>query len=623
VRVDLALMGVWLVPIVASLHLKEVQRAQPAPQASNSEGADFWGRTEDEDQLFFPLLDESDIPIEHREGDGASEGAHEEHVTPPPWHSEHSEPEAHGGHTSVAERVEEEAAHTEHGGAPNTEEELEDHAHEPLAGHATTTHAAEHGEHGGHGGGDHDDHGEGRTGEVIGKMLLGAVAFQMAIFYLVNNSDPDIRRYAWTTVGTTIAIFSAVLIYGACHELLDAYTEEGYNKVTVATVHCVFWFIVTEMVLLIIAKWADAYVDSLPKKPLISVTKPQSSPRSSPHSSSLGESPLKRSEVSAILDMKCWGGFLGHVTAFAAITVYMQVQRRLHHAIGASGVFVIPVIAVLIFVVLFFVTGRIRLAIEELDGGETKSDEIWEDVAQEVENDVFSICLSFLLAECVFYLIEGSEYRVRHAYHSGAQIAACWAAAAVFAVLMIGTSYARVVANRIHKKRRIGIGRRRFLEILQSLFAFGFAWCGLAAVSWKCDHIREFYGWTHIWTEVTVAMLIALSSTAAIFIIDKIADMEAVGQEIEGCIRESVMAFGFLIGFSWEHAFHKSIEDITATFPEYEGYEVSKSVQCFVLCVCVVAIVFPAYRWYIVPTVYRLSEQKEDGGRLSAPPTAR
>jgi hypothetical protein len=430
-------------------------------------------------------------------------------------------------------------------------------------------------------------------------MLLGSVAFQMAIFYLVNNSDLDIRRYAWTTVGTTIAIFSAVLVYGACHEVLNAYVDESFKdyKVAVSTAHCAFWFFVTQLALVVIIKWKDSWVDEPQKSPQIALLSPNA------------RKEIKRSETAAILDMKCWGGFLGHVTAFASITVYMQVQRRVHHSIGPSGVFLIPVAAIVGFVVVFFLSGRLRAAVEAWDGGETKSDEIWEEVAQEVENDVFSICLSFLLAECVFFLIEGEEYRVRHAFHTDAQIGAAWGAAAVFAVLMLGVSYARVVAARLHGKRRL-IGRRRFLDVCQSLFAFGFAWCSLAAVAWKCDHYRMFYSWTHIWTEVVVAMIVALTSVAVIVIVDKIADIESIPQNIEDCMRESVMCFGFLTGFSWEHAFHQSIEDITAEIDE--ANHLGKAMRALIFCIAVVAIVFPAYRWYIVPTVYRLTEQREE-----------
>lgn len=125
------------------------------------------------------------------------------------------------------------------------------------------------------------------------------------------------------------------------------------------------------------------------------------------------------------------------------------------------------------------------------------------------------------------------------------------------------------------------------------------------------------YEWTHIWTEVTVAMTVALTSVAAIFIIDKIADLEEVPQNIEDCMRESVTSFGFLIGFSWEHAFHQSIEDISSEIPAADN--VHKALRCFLFCVAVVIIVFPAYRWYIVPTVYRLTEQKEE--RVSQRPT--
>merc|ERR1719174_1598871 len=76
------------------------------------------------------------------------------------------------------------------------------HGHTPAEDHELEEHG-EHGEHGAHGA---HHHGEGILGRQIGLMLVGAVTFQMALFYLVNNRDPDIRRYSWYTIGTTISM---------------------------------------------------------------------------------------------------------------------------------------------------------------------------------------------------------------------------------------------------------------------------------------------------------------------------------------------------------------------------------------------------------------------------------
>merc|ERR550514_1388791 len=56
-------------------------------------------------------------------------------------------------------------------------------------------------------------------------MLMGTVAFVMALFYLVNSPYGDIVQSTWQILNTTISIFSAVLIYSSIASVLPGYSK--------------------------------------------------------------------------------------------------------------------------------------------------------------------------------------------------------------------------------------------------------------------------------------------------------------------------------------------------------------------------------------------------------------
>merc|ERR1719502_1344044 len=95
-----------------------------------------------------------------------------------------------------------------------------------------------------------------------------------------------------------------------------------------------------------------------------------------------------------------------------------------------------------------------------------------------------------------------------------------------------------------------------------------------------------------------------------IFLFDHIADSEKSSESVDMLFRDLILAFGILIGFCWEHAFHVGVEDLAAHLQHVTTFNGALTKVC--VCVAISGIVLPAYRLYIMPTVFRLTEEKEE-----------
>ena len=74
----------------------------------------------------------------------------------------------------------------------------------------------------------------------VSAMLCGSMAFVMAMFYLVNHPNSDMKRYSWQVISSTISIFAAVLIFQGFQGLVKQFIIENFELQFWGQVACGF-----------------------------------------------------------------------------------------------------------------------------------------------------------------------------------------------------------------------------------------------------------------------------------------------------------------------------------------------------------------------------------------------
>jgi hypothetical protein len=301
---------------------------------------------------------------------------------------------------------------------------------------------------------------------------------------------------------------------------------------------------------------------------------------------------------------KSMGGLLAHITAFAAIHFFQDIHSTLESEFGL-GVLAVP-IGFVVFLVLLFSAARVRFMIIMSDGTASPDEEVWEHSVREAEDDAMALCISNLIALTVQIAVEGP---VPEHHHTGGQIVTMVCSGFAALSVMIALACYEEKMKEEHHGHGHGdhsaLPTHRLMEIVQLTASFTFAWCMLCSSTWSTMLMAHHLDWTHIWMEVVEAIFVSLTCVFIIRMLDIVADMESTGAAVDAVIKDCVLSFGVLIGFTWEHPFDLGVEEIAAGFGE--RYE---AVVQFGLCTIIAAIVLPAYKWYIVPTVFHLQAKR-------------
>lgn len=419
--------------------------------------------------------------------------------------------------------------------------------------------------------------GEGNSGDgqaspmsvAVGATILGAMCFMMALFCLTNHKDPDMRKYTYEAVSTTISIFAAVLVFQTVNQVVEANLLDGKSmeyQLLVDTLHMLSWYVLLQAWL----AWT---------------------------SGAIGEAPKSLDEVE--INMKCYGVILAHLTGFASINAWVTMQHlEFFAATPMRSLLVIPIGALSQFL-LQRVTDNVRWRVSMMDDGEEDEFEaLWNETSEEAENDVMGLSISFCAAQALRFLIsgvlpdnEGKESWSDATSHTFSQVGMIWAVA-VFFVLLIIAAVMAMPENPGHLMKRT-------INTVVICACASFAWCAFFGSRWCVASVPLFQ--TQM---MLINAILALSLSVVCFfvvrLLDLLVDMDCTGDDIDHALIMVIGAVGILIGFSWEQCFDEAILSVASVAPD----DTELLIRVFLTVFCIMVIV-PAWKWWILPMVQK------------------
>lgn len=468
--------------------------------------------------------------------------------------------------------------------------------------------------------------GEGRMVNIaVAFTLLGGVAFVMGIFYMVNHSDIDMRLYSWGVVSTTISIFVSILFFRAALGIIDVWCHWGAEEsrhwlhLLAHGLFMVFWVMLLHV--LIAHKSYQVAAASTSKSGLATTSLMQGMGEEASE-----EVPMTEEQEQSLVS---WVTLLSHICGFAAIFTGVALQEAVLDPVPEDTRWGPAVGGVASIITLAMSFGSLFLLFRLSDVLRTKYFattrpmlSLWDRFAEEAENDVGALALSFLVAQAVCYVItgvlpgpEGDEGD--HHYYGIWSICQMLISAGLFGLLrMLMIRVARTLTGHHEHEASMGMQWReywmRWLFILQDTIAMCLAWCVLWAATWLVArelvklHLVEL-GFTSDCAVVrmVLAMVVSILAFFIILVLDWLSDMQE-GDD-ERALRSIISCLGVLVGFSWEGAFGKGVEVIAElTDSQSMWYPVFVRLA---IALCIGIVVIPAWRMYILRALLKLERE--------------
>jgi hypothetical protein len=388
----------------------------------------------------------------------------------------------------------------------------------------------------------------------------------MAIFYLVNFRVMEIRRQTWSTLNMTISIFCSVLLYGLVKKGVDMIAP-----------HSPQWEVINTLLLYtVISVFTQVFLYFLKPKAL-----------------------------------RWWllaaGTILAHVNGFAAMYGFAAVQAMppISDSVLYSSLLVL--FAALWLFGMELIGKWARLWIESWDDASVEDNEHWDEHVEEVENDVVSISLGFLLMQVVRFLITGRlcKFLPHDAPHDITQAQANLLGGAAF-LFAVSTVLGTVLVHRVLSQEDPHSLVDRTVRAFQNVSAMAFAFCFLFWGEWQV-YALGYHG-VRIKACLLVAMFVTLLCLALIFALDAIEDLLGMRR----AVRSLVLAMGLLIGFSWEKAFDIGLEALA--HPDIPADAVFRGggwfgdllafmarITAWFLPLFLLIVALPAWKMYVLP----------------------
>lgn len=443
---------------------------------------------------------------------------------------------------------------------------------------------------------------------TVAYMLMGAVTFVMALFYLVQSPDLDIRFYTWDILRLAASFFVAVLTSDIVNSTVVEVTGifVVVNPVMVDILLACIWFMAAQIVTAILTGALEEEVKN-PEE---------------------ATSDQERKQLEAFwehrqMSVECWGGLVAHCGGFAGLRAFTTIQDLPFFSSSTLMSLVVVPLVLITVILVFRVAALIRYWISLMDDGKvTRSEILWNHMSEEAENEALCLCLSFALVRSASFFFIGAMPNVH--FDFGRQLEdtmwtpfAAWAGACMVAGLLAHVLKERLIdfkhSHQPGSVQTIESGpetahepgetqhtednydsRKRVLTICSKALIMVYAW-GMVTASTIC--MNKNAGST-LAGHVKVALAVSFIVCVVILCLDKVADNILGGAETDGAmlvITHMIMAHGLLIGISWEVCFFLSMRAISDTHSA-SGERVNLIIGIF-LCIVVV----PAYRFFMLP----------------------
>lgn len=421
---------------------------------------------------------------------------------------------------------------------------------------------------GGEGGEAEGEEGEEEVDETsltVAFLLCGIVAFTVSLFYLVNYNDVNIRRCTWELLSDTVSIFCAVMVYQGVDAFFDEKLEKDEeNKVVrfiVGLCHFFFWYIGVQVLSITLCE-----------------------------SKTFGRISFKSSCV------------LGaHLSGFAAKEMYNTVMQAKPFRDEAGLAFVVVLIAIISLFIFTAVSYLVRNTFVYPKMRETQRELCGEEI-REIENDMVSLCVGFLISAVLRFIIHGklpSEELDEKDDHDQWQAWLLYGFSLLFAVgacAVLKVQFVKEFSQHID----------RLLDVIKTTLIMVMAWCLLFWGQWEIFD-THFVKRANL-ARVVLAMLLSVYSIFQVFLLDFIADRMKSKFLRKSC-RLVTRGFGLALAFSWEASFDVSIETVAKGTKGFSEAGL-KLILALVLCI----IVAPAWAWYILPKT--MEENEESKGEV-------
>lgn len=472
--------------------------------------------------------------------------------------------------------------------------------------------------------------------------LMGSIAFQMSLFYLMNHNDADMRRYTYMVIVNTVSIFCAVLLFQSFNDVVKVYSVgcDEYTLVGVHMCHMLVWFLILQVVLAIVSGAID---EKLPWK----------------------KQPFNLD--TATCNLKTYGIVIAHMAGFASINAWGEMQQLPFFKMNPATALLVPLMSACLQAGLQVVSHKFRIWVAKGDDASwDEMETMWNTAAFLAENDVMALSVSFLTVQSLRFAVggylpnpEGEEKQEVGGkpvfnHHTSLQI-----------MVMLIVGVALIIGAVIVKRKLIleeeekeekekekeehehgdhehghGYGHEehelantdqdgvkldmpapqhltwettmeRMWDILLDIFGMGFAWATYYASNWWIAMYVE----NIMLVKLASALVGSFAGFFAIYCLDKLADASWTDDHVDANIIKMIEFIGLLIGFAWEQTFDVATEDIASTVPGEMDHFVKLGISLF----CALIIV-PAWRWWILPML--LFDGWKYGFVLESNPTA-